>query len=235
MRKWVQAWNVVPECFVQGTWCSSSSTFSTKFLWFYKTMRTTAVFSFFSLLVPFSRPPILGGSLPLYTSFQSILTLHLLILQAITRVLVPSATFSNLLWVATTKAILFRGPFIINAARTLVGHIKCGGDSFSFNCSYSIPTCASCCTRPFFEERSGRLPLMVCRSFPLESGTLRTESSSATSLDHLDFQRMSSDISLLGAGLGLSIEWAGVAKFSGPTIALQNPTVCILGQRGGFW
>ena len=59
---------------------------------------------------------------------------------------------------------------------------------------------------------------MVCRSFPLESGTPRTKSSSATSLDHLDFQRMSSDISLLNASLGLSIEWAGVAKFSGPTV-----------------
>ena len=72
---------------------------------------------------------------------------------------------------------------------------------------------------------------MVCRSFPLESKTPRTELSSATSLDHLDFQRMSSDISLLGAGFGLSIEWAGVAKFSGPTIAPQNPAIWILGQR----
>ena len=61
---------------------------------------------------------------------------------------------------------------------------------------------------------------MVCRSFPLEFGTPRTESSSATCLDHLDFQRMSSDISLLDAGLGLSIEWVGVAKFSGPTIII---------------
>ena len=114
--------------------------------------------------------------------------------------------------------MLFRGPFIINAARMLVGRIRCRGDSFSFNYSYFIPPFASCCTRPFFGERSGRLPLMVCHSFPLESGTPRIESSSATCLDHLDFQRMSSDISLLGVGLGLSIEWAGVAKFSGPTV-----------------
>ena len=61
---------------------------------------------------------------------------------------------------------------------------------------------------------------MVCRSFLLESGMPRTESSSATFLGHLDFHRMSSDISLLGAGLGLSIEWVGVAKFSGPTIII---------------
>ena len=59
---------------------------------------------------------------------------------------------------------------------------------------------------------------MVCRSFPLKSGTQRTESSSATCLDHLDLQRMSSDISLLDAGLELSIEWVGVTKFSGPTV-----------------
>ena len=187
MRKWVQAWNVVLECFIRGAWCSSSSTFSTRFSWLFKTMQTVVFFSFFSLPVPFSWSPILGGSFPLYTSFQSVLTLHLLIVQAITRVLVPSATFSNPLWVAVTKAILFRGPFIINAARTLVGRIKCEGDSFSLNCSYSIPPCVSCCTRPFFGERSGRLLLMVCHSFPLESRTPRTESSSTTSLDHLDF------------------------------------------------
>ena len=181
-------------------------------------MQTVAVFSFFSLPVPFSRSPILGGSLPLYISFWSILTLHLLIVQAIIRVLVPSATFPNPLWVAAIKAILLRGPFIINAARTLVGRIKCWGDSFSLNCSYTIPPCASYCTRPFFREHSGRLPLMACRSFLLESGMPRTESSSATSLGHLDFHRMSLDISLLGAGLGPNTKWAGVTKFSGPTV-----------------
>ena len=187
MRKWDQAWNVVPECFVRGAWCSSSSTFSTRFPCFFKTMQIAAAFSSFSLPIPFSRSLILGGSFPLYTSFQSILTLYLLIVQAITRMLVPSATFSNPLWVAATKAILFKGPFIINATRTLVGRIKCGSDSFSLNCSHSIPPCASCYTRPFFKERSGRLPLMVCRSFPLESGTPRTESSLAKFINHLDF------------------------------------------------
>ena len=60
---------------------------------------------------------------------------------------------------------------------------------------------------------------MVCRSFPLESRMPRTESSLATSLDHLDSQCMSSDISLLGSSLDFSIERAGVTKFSGPTIA----------------
>ena len=218
MGKWVQAWNVVPGCFVGGAWYSSSSTFNTRFLWFSKTMQTAAVFSFFSLPLPFSRSPILWGSLPLYISFQSILTLHLLIVQAITRALGPSTTFPNPLWVAATKVILFRGPFIINAVRMLVGRIKCRGDSFSLNCSYTIPPCASYCTRPFFGKRSGRWPLMVCRSFLLESEMPGTELSSATSLDHLDFHRMSSDISLLGAGLGPNIKWAGFAKFSGPTI-----------------
>ena len=40
---------------------------------------------------------------------------------------------------------------------------------------------------------------------------------------------------LLGVGLGLSIKWAGVAKFFDPTIAPQNPAVWPLGRRGGFW
>ena len=182
-------------------------------------MQTTA---FFSLLLPFSRSLILGGSFPLHTSFQSILTFHLLIVQTITRVLVPSTTFPDPLWVAATNAILFRSPFTINVARTLVERIKYEGDSFSLNYSHSIPPCASCCTHLFFKERSGRLPLMVCCSFPLESRMPRTESSLATSLDHLDSQCMSSDISLLGAGLRLSIERAGVAKFSGPTISFSQ-------------
>ena len=167
-------------------------------------MQTIAVFSFFSLPIPFSWCSILGGSFPLYISFRSILTVHLLIVQAITRVLVPSATFPHPLWVAATKAILFRGPFIINAARTLVGHIKCRGDSFSLNCSYTILPCAFYCTRPFFGECFGRLPLMACRSLLLECGMPRMESSSATFLGHLNFHRMSSDISLLGTGLGLA-------------------------------
>ena len=165
----------------------------------FKTMQTAAVFSFFSLPALFPWSPILGGSLSLYTSFQSILTLHLLIVQVITRVLVPSATFPNPLWVATTKAALFRGPFLINAARTLVRRIKCRGDSFSLNCSYTIPPCASYCTHPFFEERSGRLPLTTCYSFLLDSEMPMTKSSSATSLGHLDFHHMSSNIFLSSA------------------------------------
>ena len=179
-------------------------------------------FSPFSLILSlFRNPHPWGGSLLLHISFPSILTLHLLIVQAITRVLVPSATFPNPLWVAATKATLFRGPFIINAARTLVGRIKCRGDSFSLNCSYTMPPCASYYTRPFFGEHSGRLPLMACRSFLLESGMPRTKSSSATSLGHLDFHYMSSDISLLSTGLRPSTKWAEVAKFSGPTITLH--------------
>ena len=166
-------------------------------------MQIAAIFSFFSLLALFPRSPILGGSLTLYTSFQSILTLHLLIVQVITQVLVPSAAFPSPLWVAATKAALFKGPFLINAARTLVGHIQCGGDSFSLNCSYTIPPCASYCTRPFFGERSGRLPLMACRSFLLDSGMPRTKSSSAIFLGHLDSHYTSSDIFLsLARALG---------------------------------
>ena len=45
-----------------------------------------------------------------------ILALHLLIMQATTWVLVPSNTLLNPLWVAATKATLFRGLLHINAA-----------------------------------------------------------------------------------------------------------------------
>ena len=183
-------------------------------------MQTVAVFSFFSLPTPFPWSPILKGSLSLYISFQLILTLYLLIVQAITRVLIPSATLSNLLWVAATKATLFRSPFINNVARTLVRRIKCGGDNFSLNCSYSIPPCASYCTHPFFGERFGRLPLMVCRSFLLDSRMSRIELSSTTSLGHLDFHRMFSDIFLsLARALGPAQSGLGSPSSLAPQLA----------------
>ena len=40
---------------------------------------------------------------------------------------------------------------------------------------------------------------------------------------------------LLGVGLGLSVKWAGVAKFFDPTIAPQNPAIRLLRRRRGFW
>ena len=61
-----------------------------------------------------------GGFLMLYTSFLLILALDLLIMQVTTWVFIPSAAFSNFLWVAATKVILFRGHFLINVARSLV-------------------------------------------------------------------------------------------------------------------
>ena len=48
-----------------------------------------------------------------------ILTLHLLISQATTWVLVSSDTLSGLLWVGVVKAALFKGLIDINAAREL--------------------------------------------------------------------------------------------------------------------
>ena len=74
-----------------------------------------------------------GGFLTFYSPSQLISTLYLLIMLIITRVLVPSATFPNFLLVAVTNAALFRGLFLINAARILIGHIQCEGDSFSLN------------------------------------------------------------------------------------------------------
>ena len=78
-------------------------------------MQTAIVFSISSFSIPFP-----GGFLTLYIHFQLILALHLLIMQVTTRVLVSSAAFLNFLWVATTKAVLLRDHFFINAARSLV-------------------------------------------------------------------------------------------------------------------
>ena len=50
-----------------------------------------------------------------------ILALHLLIMQATTRVLVPLDTFPNLLQVMATNAALFKGLIHINAARRFDG------------------------------------------------------------------------------------------------------------------
>ena len=71
----------------------SSCTFNTRFSWFFKTMQIAAVFSFFSLPSLFPPSLILGEFFTLYTSFQSILTFHLLIVHVITRVFVPSVAF----------------------------------------------------------------------------------------------------------------------------------------------
>ena len=62
-------------------------------------------------LYRFLDPPIHVGSFTLYIPFWLILTLHLLIMQATTRVLVPSDALPNLLWVTATKTVLFRSFF----------------------------------------------------------------------------------------------------------------------------
>ena len=66
----------------------------------------------------FSSSLLPGGPFTLYISFSLILAVHLLVVQVATWVLVPFAAFFNLLWVAATKVILFRGHFFINAVRS---------------------------------------------------------------------------------------------------------------------
>ena len=110
--------------FVRRTQCSYYF-FSARLLKFLRSCRLLSFFSFLFSLSPDFRSPILGGSLTLYISFQSILALYLLIMQVIIWVFVPSATFPNPLWVAATKTALFRGHFFINAVKTLVGCIQC--------------------------------------------------------------------------------------------------------------
>ena len=70
-----------------------------------------------------SRSFIHEGFLTLYSSFWTILILHLLIIWVITWVFVPSDTLFSFLWVVVVKATLFKGLFHINAVRKLaVGH-----------------------------------------------------------------------------------------------------------------
>ena len=69
------------------------------------------------------RSSIHEGSLTLYSSFWTILILHLLVIWVSTWVYVPSDTLSCLLWVVIAKIALFKGLLHINAIRKLViGH-----------------------------------------------------------------------------------------------------------------
>ena len=74
----------------------------------------------YSILSLFFRSSPHGGSLILYSSFWAILTLHLLIIWALTWVPVPSNTLFGFLWVMVVKAALFRGLLNINVVRKIV-------------------------------------------------------------------------------------------------------------------
>ena len=143
----LNAWRSILGHFIRGTWCSSPF-FSARLQRFTRSYE----------LLPcslFSPPSFSGGFLTLYILFQSILALHLLIMQVTTRVSVPSVTFPNLQWVTATKTALFRGHFLINATRMLVVGIQCGGDSFSLNCSYTMLPWLSYSTCPFSWDTLG--------------------------------------------------------------------------------
>ena len=71
-----------------------------------------------------------GGSLTLYSSPWTILTLHLLIIWALTWVPIPSDILFGFLWVVVAKAALFRGLLHINAAKRVVAIHSCNGSSF---------------------------------------------------------------------------------------------------------
>ena len=79
--------------------------------------------------------------------------------------------------------------------------------------------------------------LWQCGAFPFcDFGLPRTGSSSVVYPGSLDSLCSPSDISSSSAwALGLIWNGLGFAKSFNPTIAPQNPGVCLLGQRGGFW
>ena len=130
-------------------------------VWLLKLFRMVQTATVFPKLI--FRPLFPGRFLTLYTSFSLILALHLLIMQIVIWVLVPSTAFSNFLWVATTKVVLFRGHFLINAARLLAVDIQCGGDSFSWNCSSTILPWLAHCVSPFCLGCPKRLSSKACR------------------------------------------------------------------------
>ena len=78
----------------------------------------------FSLFFFFASFPLLGDSYILYRPSFIIWALHLLIIQTPTWAPVTSDTLTSSLWVAVTKAALFRGLLFINAAkRVAVVHL----------------------------------------------------------------------------------------------------------------
>ena len=92
------------------------------------------------------------GSLTLYSSFWTILILHLLIIWVTTWVLVPSDTLSSLLWVVVAKTVPFRGFLYINAVRKLaVGHSMQWQQLFFKYFLASILPVRSRCTSPSVE------------------------------------------------------------------------------------
>ena len=158
-----------------------------------------------------------------------ILALHLLIMQVVTRVLVPSAAFPNLLWVAVTKTVLLRGHFLINAARSLVVSIWCGGDSFSWNCFSTMLLWLSHCVSPFFLGCPGRLSLTACCFSFLWSWLAEDK----IVLGDVSWQFGLSlfilgHFFLLDMGLGLCMKWAKVVEFFDP-IDIYTKLYCSLG------
>ena len=82
----------------------------------------------------------------------------------------------------------------------------------------------------------GRLPLVACRFLLLWSWFAENR----IVLGNVFWQFGHSSFALrhfflLGVSLGLDMKWAEVAKFFGPTIIPQNPTVRLLERGGGFW
>ena len=107
-------------------------------------------------------PPSYGRPLTLYSSLWTILVLHLLVIHAYTWVHVPSATPSNVLWVAITQIALSRGHVHINGVRMLTVGIYCGGDNLSWKPLHYTPMAVSLHLH-FPLGRFGRLPLVACR------------------------------------------------------------------------
>ena len=78
--------------------------------------------------------------------------------------------------------------------------------------------------------RSRRLPLVACRF--LLPWSRFTENRIV--FGNVSWQ-LGPSLFILGMGIGLDMEWAGVAKFFGPTIAPKNPIVRLLRRGQGFW
>ena len=110
----------------------------------------------------------------------------------------PSPHF---LLVAITETALFKGLFPLMWSGRLLAHLMRRWQLFL----EPLPHCTPMRVLLYSSFLMGALwglPLMVCHSSLLGFGIPRTGSSSAISLNHLDFCCMSSATSLLGMGLG---------------------------------
>ena len=129
----------------------------------------------YNVLLLVSRSLFCEGSLLLYSSFQSILALHLLTIQASTLMFVPSDTLSDPLCIRVNNATLFRALLHINATKKLAAEHSmpwqqvspqiCLDSSLSY-----IPVMHTCINRTFLECFPDAKPTLLTSALTSRGG-----------------------------------------------------------------